>query len=210
MSPAAPKNTEPDISAEGFDKHWHLSASEHEVALTEIEFAIFRTYAAFTRWMDDLTACCQDEAEPPCSGIDFSLLNVIRMHDRPKGISEIGRLLNRDDQSNLQYSMRKLARHGFIEKVGAKGNKKGATYRNTDKGIEATNRYTKFRRELLIPLTHSISDSEQRMGEVTNMLTLMSGIYDQAACLAATHRDVLVASEVSSREPQDVSGPANS
>jgi len=185
-----------ETTAEGFDKHWHLSASEHEVALTEIEFAIFRIFSAFNRWMDDLTACCQDEAEPPCSGIDFSLLNVIRMHDRPKGISEIGRLLNRDDVSNMQYSMRKLTKYGFIEKVGARGAKKGATYRTTVKGIEATNRYTNFRRELLIPLTQSISDSEQRMGGVTNMLTLMSGIYDQAACVAATHRDALVGSDV--------------
>ncbi|MEH6610209.1 MAG: winged helix DNA-binding protein [Halioglobus sp.] len=173
------------------DNHWHLSGSNHELALTEIEFAIFRIFASFSRWMDDLTAYCQDEAEPPCSGLDFSLLNVIRMNDRPKGISEIGRLLNRDDISNMQYSMRKLVKFDFIEKVGAKGNKKGATYRATEKGIEATNRYAKFRRELLLPLTQSLSESDQRMAQVTNMLTLMSGIYDQAACVAATHRDMV-------------------
>lgn len=189
MSSKTPENRQAERSADGFDKHWHLSGSDHEVALTEIEFAIFRIFSAFTRWMDDLTACCQDEAEPPCSGIDFSLLNVIRMHDRPKGISEIGRLLNRDDMSNMQYSMRKLIKFGFIEKVGAKGQKKGATYTATEKGIDATDRYATFRRELLLPLTQSISESDQRMGQVTNMLTLLSGIYDQAACVAATHRE---------------------
>ena len=195
MSSGLTQNNPGQSSVDGFDKHWHLSDSDHEVALTEIEFAIFRIFAAFNRWMDDLTACCQDEPEPACSGIDFSLLNVIRMHDRPKGISEIGRLLNRDDVSNLQYSIRKLTKHGFIEKVGAKGAKKGATYRNTRQGIDATNRYAKFRRELLIPLTQSISNSDQRLAEVTNMLTLLSGIYDQAACVAATHRDVSAAAD---------------
>tara|TARA_R110002110_G_scaffold413729_1_gene641619 strand:- start:108645 stop:109274 length:630 start_codon:yes stop_codon:yes gene_type:complete len=191
MSSSVPGQKQAERPVDGFDKHWHLSASDHEVALTEIEFAIFRIFAAFTRWMDDLTACCQEEAEPPCSGIDFSILNVIRMHERPKGISEIGRLLNRDDLSNMQYSMRKLVKFGFAEKVGAMGNKKGATYKTTDKGNEATDRYARFRRELLTPLTQSISESDQRLGQVTNMLTLLSGIYDQAACVAATHRDIL-------------------
>jgi predicted MarR family transcription regulator len=142
--------------------------------------------------MDDLTACCQDEAEPACGGHDFALLNVIRMHDRAKGISEIGRLLNRDDVPNLQYSIRKLTKFGFIEKTGKKSNKKGATYRATPKGIKATDRYARFRRELLLPLTESLSESNHKLRQVTNMLTLMSGIYDQAACVAATHRDVLM------------------
>lgn len=186
----------PEISAasapEQSQLHWHLTESPHEAALTEIEFAIFRIFSAFNRWMDDLTACCQDEAEPPCSGIDFSLLNVIRMYDRPKGISEIGRLLNRDDTPNMQYSLRKLVKFGFIVRVGAKGAKKGATYRATDQGVAATDRYARLRRELLLPLTQALSESDQRMAQVTNMLTLLSGIYDQAACVAATRRDVLV------------------
>lgn len=197
MAEKKPRNLVPEKPSEGFDKHWHLSTSDNEVALTELEFAIFRIFSAFNRWMDDLTACCQEEAEPPCSGMDFSLLNVIRMHERPKGISEVARLLNRDDMSNLQYSMRKLIKFGFIEKVGAKGAKKGVTYRATDKGVDATDRYARVRRELLLPLTESISQSGQRMGDVNNMLTLMSGIYDQAACVAATHRDVMNSGEVS-------------
>lgn len=177
-------------AGEYFDRHWHLSTDDHEVALTEIEFSIFRIYAAFTRWMDDLTNCCQDDADRSCSGIDFALLNVIRMHDRAKGISELGRLMNRDDLSNIQYSIRKLTRAGFIEKVGDKGNKKGVTYRTTDKGVVATDLYARHRKELLIPLTRAISEGDARMGQVANVLTLLSGIYDQAACVAATHREV--------------------
>ncbi len=180
-------------SGESGPPQWHLARSPHEAALTEAEFAIFRIFAAFNRWMDDLAACCQDDVEAPCSGIDFSLLNVIRMHDRPKGISEIGRLLNRDDMPNLQYSLRKLTKHGYIARVGAKAAKKGATYRATDKGVTATDRYTDVRRTLLLPLTQSLSESDQQMVQVTRMLTLMSGIYDQAACIAATQRDALVA-----------------
>jgi len=172
------------------NKHWHMSASDHEVALTELEFSIFRIFGAFNRWMDDLTACCQHDAEQLCSGMDFSLLNVIRMHDRPKSISEVGRLLNRDDLSNLQYSIRKLTKVGYVAKLGSQGNKKGATYTTTRKGVEATDRYARYRRQLLLPLTRSISASDEQLEEMANMLTLLSGIYDQAACVAATHRDI--------------------
>ncbi|QIB64181.1 winged helix DNA-binding protein [Kineobactrum salinum] len=175
---------------EHFDRHWHMSTDSHEIALSEIEFSIFRIFTAFNRWMDDLTRCCQDETEQSCSGIDFALLNLVRMHDRPKSVSELARLMNRDDMPNIQYSIRKLTKSGLIEKLGTQGNKKGATYRTTDRGVVATNLYAKYRRELLIPLTRAISNSDVRMEEVANMLTLMSGIYDQAACVAATHREI--------------------
>ncbi len=173
----------------GVDRHWHLSTSEHEIAISEFEFSIFRIFAAFTRWMDDLTASCQGSAGQSFSGIDFSILNVVRMHDRPKGISEVGRLLNRDDVSNIQYSIRKLTKAGLIEKVGEKGQKKGVVYTTTEAGVTATNRYAKYRRELLLPLTKSISADESKILELSTVLTLLSGIYDQAACVAATHRE---------------------
>ncbi len=174
---------------DGLNKHWHLSTTEQEIALTEIEFSLIRSYAAFTRWMDDLSACCQIGEDDSCSGTDFSLLNVIRMHGRSKSISDLGRLLNRDDISNLQYSIRKLTKAGFIEKTGLKGQKKNAAYTVTNKGLEATNRYALFRQELLLPLTAQISESNEKMNQISNVLNLLSGIYDQAACVAATHRD---------------------
>ncbi|MFT5710936.1 MAG: putative MarR family transcription regulator [Halioglobus sp.] len=170
------------------DRHWHLSTSDHEIAITEFEFSIFRIFAAFTRWMDDLTTSCQGSGDQSLSGIDFSILNVIRMHDRPKGISEVGRLLNRDDVSNIQYSIRKLTKAELIVKVGEKGQKKGVVYTTTETGVNATNRYAKYRREVLLPLTQSISADEAKILELSNILTLLSGVYDQAACVAATHR----------------------
>lgn len=176
-------------SSDRLDKHWHMSRDDHEIALSEIEFSIFRIYASFSRWMDDLSACCQESGEQMCSGIDFAVLNIIRMHDRPKSISELGRLMNRDDISNIQYSIRKLTKAGLIEKTGSLANKKNATYIATELGITSTNNYARYRRELLLPLTQSISESDERMSQVANVLSLLSGMYDQAACVAATHRD---------------------
>ena len=169
------------------DKHWHLASSDDEVGLTEFEFAFFRGYAAFSRWMDDCSACCHS-FEENCNGMDYAVLNIIRMHERAKSISDIARLMNRDDMSNIQYCIRKLIKAELIEKHGGTDHKRGVTYRASARGIATTDKYAAFRRELLFPLTQSISDSDQRMNQVTEMLTLLSGIYDQAACIAATHR----------------------
>ncbi len=166
------------------DKHWHLADDEYEVALTELEFSILRVAAAFERWRSDCMGCC---SELGFSGADVAVLHVIRMHNRPKSISDIGRLLNRDDQSNLQYGVRKLAKAGVIEKANNGDSKKGVTYVVTRAGQEITDRFALFRRELLIGLTRSISTNNS-LDDVSRVLNLMAGMYDQASCIAAAHR----------------------
>lgn len=166
------------------DKHWHLATDDHEIDLTELEFALIRVSEAFSRWESDCMACCHPQS---FSGADVAVLHVIRMHDRAKGISEIGRLLNRDDTSNLQYGVRKLAKAGLIEKTKITDNKKGVTYRVTQLGRDATDKYGGFRRELLLSLTQLISEKED-LNTVSRVLNLLAGMYDQASCIAATHR----------------------
>ena len=166
------------------DKHWHLARDDYEVGLAELEFSILRLSAAFERWRSDCMACCCDAS---FSGADTAVLHVVRMHDRPKSISEIGRLLNRDDLSNLQYGIRKLLNAGVIEKTGNNDSKKGVTYVVTQLGCEITDRFAEFRQELLISLTQSMS-TDISLTEVARVVNLLSGIYDQASCIAATHR----------------------
>ena len=166
------------------DKHWHLAKDDYEVSLTEVEFSIMRVAAAFERWRSDCMACCLDAS---FSGADAAVLHVVRMHDRPKSISEIGRLLNRDDFSNLQYGIRKLVNAGVIEKAGNSDSKKGVTYVATRLGCEITDRFAEFRRDLLIPLTQSMS-TDISLADIARVLNLFAGIYDQSSCIAATHR----------------------
>ena len=35
---------------DAFDRHWHLATTDHEIALTELEFSLFRSFEAFHRW----------------------------------------------------------------------------------------------------------------------------------------------------------------
>jgi predicted MarR family transcription regulator len=96
-------------------------------------------------------------------------------------------LLKRDDQSNLQYGIRKLLKSGLIEKSQDGKSKKDVTYRVSALGREVTDNYAIFRNELLISLTRSIT-GERDLESIAKVLNLMSGLYDQASCVAATHR----------------------
>ncbi len=170
--------------AKGLDKHWHLATDDFEVGLTELEFAIFRVSAAFERWQADCLGCCHGQ---PFSGTDTALLHVIRMHDRPKGISELARLLKRDDLSNLQYGTRKLLKAGLIEKSRHAGSKKDVTYQVSALGRDVTDRYARFRKELLISMTRETAGKVD-FETLARALNMMSAMYDQASCVAATHR----------------------
>lgn len=166
------------------DRHWHLAETELEVGVTELEFSILRVGAAFERWQGDCLGCCYGQN---FSGTDTALLHVVRMHERPKSISELSRLLKRDDLSNLQYSVRKLLKAGLIEKAPRAGGKKDVVYQMSAFGREITDQYAQFRKELLMSLIEA-TGGKVDLGAAANALNMMSAMYDQASCVAATHR----------------------
>ena len=168
-----------------FDKHWHLAHSDQEMVFTELEFSLLRISAAFDRWQKDCLACCIDGG---LSGTDNSVLQIIRMHDRAKSISGVARHLNRDDISNLQYSLRKLTKAGLIERAGRNDSKRSATYKVTDEGTRVSELFAQFRRELLLSLTDSIKDFDADVSIASRILNITSGLYDHASAVAASHR----------------------
>ena len=168
-----------------FDKHWHLAESDQELNFTELEFAIMRINGAFERWQKDCLACCIDGG---LSGIDNAVLHIVRMHDRPKSISDIARLLNRDDLSNLQYTLRKLAKAGLIKRAGTGESKRSAAYEVSAEGTRVSDLFAQFRRELLITLTDSIKNLDVDIVTACKVLNITSGLYDHASTVAASHR----------------------
>lgn len=164
------------------DKHWYLAIDDSEVSFTEFEFSLIRIASAFDRWQRDCMACCVDGH----SGTDAQLLCVIGMHERAKSISDIARLVNRDDSSNLAYNIRKLQGSGLIEKVGS--SKRGVAYQITEQGREIIVAYAQYRRELLLDVMESLEDLSPKLEQTSKLLNLISGIYDQASCIAASHR----------------------
>ena len=174
----------PSRTADAVNRSWHISRTPEEIALTELEYSLFRVFESFTRWQME---CVATAGVPNLSGADAAILNVVRMRDRPKGISDIARLLNRDDIANLQYSLRKLTKAGLIEKAGHSA-KKDVTYQVTSRGRGITENYARIRAELLMPMVGSLADGRADFDRGSRVLSLLTGMYDQAARLAATYR----------------------
>ena len=167
------------------DRHWHLATNDHEIAVTELEYSLFRSYESFSRWMKECTVAASGVN---MSANDCAILNVIAMRDRPKGMTEIARLLNRDDNTNIQYSIRKLIQDGLVEKTSTDNRRKGVRYRTTSAGTDVVRRFVALRRGLLIEMTEAIRDMDDQLANGSKILDIMTGMYEQAARVAATHR----------------------
>src|SRR5579863_1211601 len=131
---------------------WDLAPTETERRLSEFEFRLERLAQAYYRWK---ASCLAAVCDVPLTGDDVAVLNVIRMGDEPKRLSEIGQLLNRVDVPNLQYATRKLAKAGLIETEGS-SSRKETRYRATEAGRYITEAYAALRAATLPPMLETL------------------------------------------------------
>ncbi|APG47807.1 winged helix DNA-binding protein [Phaeobacter porticola] len=162
------------------DHSGHVGVEED---LSDFEFALMRTFEGFARWQSE---CLGLVSSLSASGPEITLLNVIRMNDRPKTIKELARVTNRDDVPNIQYSLRKLASSGLIRKTGS--GRGGVTYSATDEGLQVTAAFDAERRKLLLQALEQVPGVEKRVGEATRVLNILTGIYDGIARSATAQR----------------------
>lgn len=168
---------------QGLDFKWHLASDEMEIATTELEFALMRAYESFGRWQAE---CLVAASGLTLSGPENALLHIIRMNDRPKSIKELARLTNRDDIPNIQYSLRKMVSEQLVIKQGT--SRTGVTYEATEKGKAATDIYSDIRRKVLVEELREIPDFALKLAEASRALNILSGIYEEASRVVATHR----------------------
>ena len=167
------------------DRHWHLGQTEEELVAADFEYALMRCIESFNAWQQE---CLAAVAGHKVSATDNVVLHITRMNDRPKSVTELSKLMNRTDLSNLKYSVRKLVEAGLLEKVSEGGKRKGMRYQATEAGIRLTEAYASLRREQLMPQVASIAGSTEILDQATHTLNLLSGMYDQVAHLIAFHR----------------------
>jgi predicted MarR family transcription regulator len=163
---------------------WHLARSETERRLSDFEFGLERLAQAYYRWK---AACLSAVCDVPLTGDDVAVLNVVRMGDEPKRLSEIGQLLNRVDVPNLQYATRKLVRAGLIETEGG-SSRKETRYRVTVAGHTVTEAYAALRAATLPPMIDALEGWTAKSVATRAQLDLISGLYAQAAQIAITRR----------------------
>ena len=175
--------TQNDAGGQALDYRWHLAETAVEVEVTELEFALMRAFEGFGRWQSE---CLAGVCQMPASGPENALLHIIRMHDRPKSIKELARLANRDDVPNIQYSLRKLIGAGLVVRKGA--GRSGVSYEVTDEGRRVTDDYGALRRRLLLAELGNLPGFSTRLAEAARVLNVLTGIYEEVARAAATHR----------------------
>lgn len=164
-------------------QNWHLAHSNTEVLVTEFEWGLIRLYEAFARWVSTASSLLIDE---DIKFAEHMILHIIRMHNRPKNSITIARMMNRDDVANLQYSLRKLEAAGLIKKSKDKTGK-SFSYVVTERGKQITDGYAAIRSDLLIRALSTISDVDGRMAEMTKMVSVLTGIYEEMARSSTTY-----------------------
>lgn len=152
--------------------------------LTEFEHRLWRVFNAFIRWQE---ACERYTNHTNLTGAELAILHVVRMKDRSKTAAEISQLLNRDDITNIQYSLRKLHKAGLIERID-EAETKGKYYgfRISKKGLENTDAYSQARGDTLITL-FAEEYRDKNISMLGKMLAKLTGIYEEATRQAAIY-----------------------
>jgi predicted MarR family transcription regulator len=167
---------------EKYYRNWHIAKDPTELHVTELEFGFMRVVEAFSRWV---AAADQVVGLSELKHSEHVILHVIRMQNRPKSGATIARLLNRDDLPNIQYNLRKLESLGLIEKHKETSGKV-LSYSVTAKGAQMTNEYSELRSRLLINSLKSLNDFDHRVENATQLLSILTGIYEESARSCAT------------------------
>jgi predicted MarR family transcription regulator len=156
----------------------HLSSTAHEAAITEFEQALICAAEAFYRFAGLLLG--SEARELNLSGPDNVILQQLMTAGQPRRITDLSRFANRDDISNIQYSLRKLMKAGLIEKVAGSTNRDTA-YSVTERGKKVTDQLVRLRRELLTEPTSQVHDIDAHLKAMARMMGLLTGVYDHGS-----------------------------
>lgn len=163
-------------------ENWHLGRSRGDVLLTEIELVMMRFQQAFERWVLHVTARCGD---PNVSFSESVVLHSVRLQNQPCTTQSIARLLNRDDIANVQYTLRKLVKGGYLAHANARA--KNNSFTLTERGYRITDYYAEIRRAVLVAHTPNLEIMEGEIQAIINQIGLLTGQYDEAMRRATTY-----------------------
>ncbi len=165
--------TESDTRNDADAHRWHLARTDLGVALTDLEYALMRSYESFLRWQ---TECVHAVTGTQLSGTENALLHVVCMHERPKTIRDLMQLTNRQDTPNLQYGLRKLLKAGLIAKTGS--GPKGVFYEGTPQGFQVCEDYAVLREKLLLAALGGLEGFGGAAAAATSALERLEHVYE--------------------------------
>ena len=163
----------------------HLADGGHEAAVTEFEQALICAGEAFVRFAGALLG--PEAREHNLSGQDCVILQQLVTAGEPRRVADLLRFANREDVSNVQYSLRKLIKAELVQLIRGATNR-DAAYAVTERGLAVTNRLVASRRELLMRPTGAIAGLDDQLRALTDTLGLLTGLYDHGTRRLAGRR----------------------
>lgn len=160
----------------------HLMGTPVEQAITEFEHGLMCAAEAFYRFYGGILDA--DSEEFSFSGEDNVILQQLMNAKNPRGAAEVARYANREDIANIQYSLRKLIKAGYVEKTKRSTNR-DTTYQVTDKGRAFAEKLIALRRELLTGPSEGITELTKQLREGTKVFALLTGLYDNGSRVLA-------------------------
>jgi predicted MarR family transcription regulator len=151
-----------------------------EQTVNTFEYAAWHFGSSFARWRRD---CLASLPATGLGGTEASILHVVHLNGTAKGLSDVARLLHRDDLANLQYGLKKLVSLGFIEKASDGASRRNTTYVASETGRALIEAYLQHRRDTLLRLVATMSGTQQALQQATSILHVMTGLYDQASTI---------------------------
>jgi predicted MarR family transcription regulator len=159
-----------------------LGRTERERAFFEFEQALICASEAFYRFAGATLGPIGRQHN--LTGEEQVILQQLMFAPKSRSVSDLSRFSNRDDIANIQYSLRKLAAAGLIEKVPGSTNR-DTRYQPTAAGRQLTEGLVTVRRERLIAPSANITDIEKRLKAATTAMTLLTGLYDHVSRVLA-------------------------
>lgn len=159
-----------------------LGRTERERVFFEFEQALICAAEAFYRFAGATLGAVGKEHN--LTGEEQVILQQLMFAAKPRSVSDLSRFSNRDDISNIQYSLRKLTAAGLIEKVPGSTNR-DTRYRPTAAAKDLTESLIAVRREHLIGPSANIAGIDKQLKAATTAISLFTGLYDNVSRILA-------------------------
>lgn len=142
-------------------------------AMTQFELAMIVAKHAHEQWG---LRCAATTGVKGYSPTDLLVLHMVGYG--PKRLADICFALNVEDTHIVSYALKKLQRDGLVttEKIG-----KDTFFVVTDLGAKLVAEYKSVRKRYLIRSLAKLSGGTPELEQVTEMLRMLSGLYQQAA-----------------------------
>jgi predicted MarR family transcription regulator len=168
-------------SMETLDITRSTMSQQSEVDITDFELIMCSVYEAFNRWQE---TCYEAIGGESLTGQELSVLHSIRLNGRPKTLSDIATILNRNDNFNIQYCTNKLLKLGLIEKI-KQPKQKNVFLQITQDGIKITTKFAVIKNKVLLEL---FKKENINLTNCSGSLEKIKTIYDKASRVLISYK----------------------